>query len=139
MSTATRDTKIGTALPPTIKFIDQPMIDRYGKINGDSNTIHYDKEFAQECGFPDTIAHGLMTFGFISEMMTRFFGKGWIKGGKMEMSFIEPVHPGDSITTRGSIKERMAEGSGLRLIVEIWCENQEGKRVISGEASALVN
>ena len=138
MTMAAKDIEIGLKLSETVKTIDQNMIDCYGKLNGDSNTIHYDKEVAQQYGFPDTIAHGLMTFGFLSEVMTLAFGKGWVVGGRINLSFIAPVHPGDTITARGAIKEKAAEGEGVRVTVEIWCENQTGNKVLAGDASALL-
>ena len=138
MDTATRETEIGINLPEVTKAIDQPMIDRYGVLNGDINTIHYDKEFAQKCGFQDTIAHGLMTFGFVSEVMTRFLGRGWVNGGAINLTFIAPVHPGDTITTKGKVKEKHAEGEVIRVVAEVWCEKQNGEKVLVGEASGLV-
>jgi 3-hydroxybutyryl-CoA dehydratase len=139
MSMATRETDVGEKLPTVTKSIDQPMIDGYGKLNGDNNLIHYDKEFARSCGFPDTIAHGLMTFGFISEVMTCFLGRGWVCAGVVSLTFIAPVHPGDTITAAGRVKERVPEGDALRLVAEVWCENQNGVRVLTGEASGLVD
>ncbi len=139
MGLAAKETKVGDELPVTTKSIDQTMIDSYGKLNGDSNLIHYDRDFARKCGFPDTIAHGLMTFGFISEIMTRFFGRGWVSGGKIKMIFVAPVHPGDTISAKGKVKGKAPEGEALRVVVETWCENQKGERVLVCEASGLVS
>jgi acyl dehydratase len=138
MIVATRDTAIGTALPSLSKDICQSMIDRYGRVNGDSNLMHYDRAFARARGYRDAIAHGLMTFAFVSEMLGRYFGPCWTRGGKVRVKFIAPVYPGDTITTGGRVTGSQAEGDRQRLIVDVWCENQEGQPVLVGEASAVV-
>lgn len=138
MTLATREITVGTELPVATKTISQPMIDRYGRLNGDNNLMHYKKEFAQQYGFRDTLAHGLMTFGFISEVMTQFLGRGWVSHGKVNVAFVAPVHPGDTVTAGGRVKEKVPEGESFRLVVEIWCENQDGRRVVVGEASGLI-
>ncbi len=139
MTAAPSEIAVGSELTPTTKAISQDVINRYGKLNGDNNIIHYDGDFARQHGYRDAIAHGMMTFGLISEMMTRFLGKGWVSGGKIEIILVAPVYSGDTITARGKVKEKVSEGDALRLVVETWCENQDGERVLLGEASGLVS
>ncbi len=138
MALATRDTTAGTILPTVSKQISQAMIDNYGRVNGDNNLIHYDRAFAQARGFRDTIAHGLMTLAFVSEMLGQYFGPRWAQGGKVRVKFIAPVYPGDTITACGRVTASRPEADGQRLTVEVWCENQDGQRVLVGEASACV-
>ena len=138
MAMATRDTAVGTHLPNISKSISQPMIDQYGKVNNDTNLMHYDRAFAQQHGYRDAIGHGLMTFAFASEMLGQYFGPQWTLGGKVRIKFIAPVYPGDTITTGGQVTDSHAETDGPRLTVDIWCENQDGEPVLVGEANALV-
>jgi 3-hydroxybutyryl-CoA dehydratase len=138
MALATREAEVGTALPAVSKSISQPMIDQYGRVNDDTNLMHYDSDFARTRGYRDAIAHGLMTFAFASEMLGQYFGPQWAQGGKVRIKFIAPVYPGDTITTGGRVTAIDPEGAGKRLTVDVWCENQDGQPVLVGEASAMV-
>lgn len=73
----------------------QAMIDRYGRINGDNDIIHYDHDYAVERGFRGTLNHGMMTMGYIAELGARKFGKDWFTGGEIYVKWINPVCPGD--------------------------------------------
>ncbi|MBI2849072.1 MAG: MaoC family dehydratase [Chloroflexi bacterium] len=126
---------VGDELAPVQKTITQEKINAYAEASGDFNPIHIDPEFARNTIFGGTIAHGLLTLAYISEMMTRAFLKGWLKGGKLSVTFIAPVRPGDTIITRGKVLEKSTEG-GPTVVCEVHCENQKGARVAQGKASA---
>jgi acyl dehydratase len=70
-------------------------------------------------------------------MMTAFLGEGFVKGGKMSVKFIKPVLAGDTLTMNGRVREKLPEGSRTRIVVEFWCENQDGVKTMVGEASGL--
>ncbi|GIX48579.1 MAG: hypothetical protein KatS3mg131_2790 [Candidatus Tectimicrobiota bacterium] len=138
MAIATRDTAIGSTLPSLSKHVTQAMINAYGQVNGDRNLIHYDGDYARARGFRDAIAHGLLTFAFVSEMLARYFGPRWTQGGKVRVKFTAPVYPGDVVTAGGQVTASRPHGDGQFLTVEVWCDTQDGRRVLVGEASAVV-
>ena len=129
--------KEGDQLSPISKNITQEKVNQYAEASGDFNPLHIDPEFAKTTFYGGTIAHGLLSLAYISELMTKSFARGWLTGGKMTVSFLAPVRPGDTITARGVVKKKIEE-SGQRVVVcEVYCENQKGEKVISGEASAI--
>lgn len=129
--------KEGDELVAVRKEVTQEKINQYAEASGDLNPLHIDPEFGKTTFYGGTIAHGLLTLAYISEMMAKSFPKGWLAGGKFTASFLAPVRPGDTITTRGIVK-RKKEEEGQRVVVcEVFCENQKGERVVAGEASAL--
>jgi acyl dehydratase len=75
---------------------------------------------------------------YISEMLTKLFRDGWRRGGKINVAFIGPVYPGDTISSSAIVKEKVPEGQRQRLVLEVWSENQAGRRVTVGTASGLV-
>ncbi|HWN16292.1 MAG TPA: MaoC family dehydratase, partial [Candidatus Dormibacteraeota bacterium] len=75
---------------------------------------------------------------YVSEMMTRLLGAGFVKGGTLSMAFIKPVYAGDRLTVHGVVKETRREGSGTRVVVEVWCQNQDEEKTAVGTASGLV-
>lgn len=129
---------VGDELPSIPKEITQEKINRYADASGDYNPIHIDPEFAQKTMFKGTIGHGLMTLAYLSEMMTRYLGEGWISGGNMEVTFLAPTRPGKSYTTQGKVVEKREE-AGARLVeCEVWCEDAEGNKVVSGKTIGKV-
>ncbi|MDP2662757.1 MAG: MaoC family dehydratase [Dehalococcoidia bacterium] len=127
----------GDELSPVSKKITQEKVNQYAEASGDFNPLHIDPEFAKTTFYGGTIAHGLLSLAFISEVMTKAFAKGWLAGGKLTVSFLAPVRPGDDITARGIVKKKKEEGGQRMVVCEVFCENQRGEKVISGEASAL--
>ena len=137
MSTIAADTAApGVALPPLVKEISQRKIDVYSGVKPYS--IHTDEAWARKKGFRAPLAQAMMSTAYVSELMTRFVGSGFVKGGTLSMVFIKPVFVGDRLTVHGVVKERQAEGSATRVSVEVWCENQDGEKTAVGTASGLI-
>lgn len=129
--------KEGDELPPVRKEVTQEKINQYAEASQDFNPLHTDLEFAKTTPFGGTVAHGLLSLAYISEMMTRSFARGWLAGGKLTVSFLAPVRPGDIVTARGVVKGKREEEGRRVVVCEVFCETQKGERVVSGEASAL--
>jgi acyl dehydratase len=79
----------------------------------------------------------MMSTAYVSEMMPRLLGAGFVKGGTLSMAFIKPVYAGDRLTVHGVVKETRPEGAGTRVVVEVWCQNQHGEKTAVGTASGL--
>ena len=75
----------------------QAMIDRYGRINGDNDIIHYDHDYAVARGFRGTLNHGMMTLGYMADMGARSYGADWLYRGELKVKWIDPVCPGDNL------------------------------------------
>jgi 3-hydroxybutyryl-CoA dehydratase len=135
--TMTTDTiAIGQTLPALVKDIAQRKIDAYSTVR--ARSIHTDEAWARAKGFKAPLAQGMMSTAYVSEMMTAFLGEGFVKGGTLSMAFIQPVYVGDRLTVHGVVKEKRAEGAATRVVVEVWCENQDGERTAAGTASGLI-
>lgn len=128
--------EIGAELPPLTKTIQQRQIDCYSGVR--PNSIHTDPEWARRKGFRAPLAQAMMSTAYVSQLMTQFAGQGFVKGGKMSVSFIKPVIVGDTLTVRGRVKSREPEAGGkVRVTVEVWCENQDGVKTMVGTASGV--
>ena len=44
----------------------------------------------------------------------------------------------DKITTNGIVREKVTKDDAVKLILDVWCENQHGERVVLGTATGLV-
>ena len=130
-------TSAETELPPLVKQLTQEKINRYADASGDHNPLHIDPEFAKNTMYGGTIAHGMLTLAYVSEMMTRAFGKGWRAGGKLEINFLGPVRPGDTVTAKGKVTEKTEDNGQRTVRCDVWVENPKGDKVIAGWASAV--
>ena len=126
---------VGQALPSLVKEMTQRRIDVYSGVR--PRSIHTDEAWAHQKGFRTTLAQGMMSTAFASEMMTRLLGAGFVRGGTLSMAFIKPVYAGDRLTVHGVVKETRPEGGRTRVVVEVWCQNQHGEKTAVGTASGL--
>jgi hypothetical protein len=113
-------------------------LDMCMKFSGPHKNYHNDKEFALKLGFPDIVVEGMMSTCFLSEMLTRRFGGGWIAGGKMNVNLVNIAWQSDVLTCRGFVRELSPEGERQRAHLDIWAEKEDGTKVTIGTASALV-
>jgi acyl dehydratase len=126
---------VGDELPTREKPIEQRRIDCYSPVRPKS--IHTDAEWARAKGFRGPLAQAMMSTAYVSQLMVEFAGEGFVKGGRMSVSFIKPVVVGDKLTVHGRVKSREDEADTTRVTVEVWCENQDGVKTMVGTASAL--
>ena len=124
----------GKTLPELVKKISQESINNYAEATGDFNPIHVDEAFAKDTPFKGTIAHGFYILGFLSELMTRQFGKAWISGGSLDVRFKKPVKPGDTIVVRAKLVDRETVNNQIQLVFDVIWENHKKEPVITGKA-----
>jgi 3-hydroxybutyryl-CoA dehydratase len=112
------------------KTVSETDIYLYAGITGDFNPAHVNEDYAKNTFFKARIAHGMLTAGFISAIIANQLpGPGTIYL-KQELSFLAPVHIGDTITARVEILEVNAEKNRVRL--KTTCSNQNGVTVLDG-------
>ncbi len=117
-----------------VKHITQEKIKLYAEASGDFNPIHVDESFAAKTPLGGTIAHGMLSLAYVSEMMTLAFGQSWLSGGKLRAKFKEPARPGDTLTINCKVDciERQDDVSYANCNFE--CRNQKGETIVAGEA-----
>jgi acyl dehydratase len=124
----------GPALPALEKPITLAMCQAF---SGPHRNYHNDREMAQALGFPDIVVQGMMSICFVSELMTRAFGAGWLAGGKLDVRLVNVVWGGDTLGVRGREREVAPEGDVERVTCDVWCEKADGTKTLVGTASAL--
>jgi len=80
--------------------IEQMYVFSFGVPN-----IHTDRAIAQEMGLPAPIAQGLMSTGYLSQLLVNFFGADWFESGWISHAFVNSVFAGDTLTVQGKIRE----------------------------------
>ena len=126
------------SLPELVRSVTQDQINRYAGVSGDYNPVHLDAEFASHSAFGRIVVHGMLVLAFISEMLTKEFGKDWLDSGRLKVRFRAPVYPGDQVVTFGEVKGITNDEGGNRVNCTVGCRKVDGEDVIMGEASLLV-
>src|SRR5712692_7662445 len=124
----------GEQIPPLHKTVTLEMCQAF--YAGPKN-YHNDLEAARAWGFKDVVIGGPMSLCFLSEFMTRRFGKGWYVGGHLDVKLVDVLWPNEPLTIGGVIRERVPEGHATRAVADVWCEKADGTKTIVGTASAL--
>ncbi len=105
----------------------------------DGANIHTDDALAQKAGFLRRIAPGVQTYSFLTEMMSRFFGKSWLTGGKMNVKFIHPLLIGEDICCKGEITKIVPNKDNRGIAkIDLQCKNPRGNVVSVGNAEGIV-
>jgi len=125
----------GQCLGPLRRVVTQRQIDVYSGVR--PRSIHTDEEWARAKGFRTTLAQGMMSTAYVSELMTRSVGEGFVVGGRMDVRFLRPVLAEDVLAVEGEVTALTREGDRTRIHVEVTCQNQAGQRTLAGSASGL--
>ncbi|MDD6160357.1 MAG: MaoC family dehydratase [Oscillospiraceae bacterium] len=117
------------------KTVTETDIILYAGISGDFNPAHINAESAKDSMFGQRIAHGMLSAGFISNVLgMQLPGPGTIYMGQ-ELRFVKPVYIGDTVTATATVIERNEEKNRLKL--ETVVTNQRGEKVITGTATVM--
>ena len=117
------------------KTVTETDIIMYAGISGDFNPAHINAEAAKDSMFGQRIAHGMLSAGFISNVLgMKLPGPGTIYMGQ-ELKFLKPVYIGDTVTATATVTERIEEKNRLKL--ETVVTNQKGETVITGFATVM--
>ena len=124
----------GEEVAPLVRPITLAMCQAF---SGPEKNYHTDRDMARALGFPDVVVQGMLSVCFVAELMTHAFGIGFVRAGKLDVRLVNVVWPDDVVTTRGKVRDEVAEGSRRRVHLDVWCEKRDGTKTIVGTASAL--
>ncbi len=112
---------VGASIGELTQAVDQSMINAYADASGDINPLHIDPEFAKTTFFGRTIAHGLLTLAFVSRVLSAWNWQGWAYGGELNVSFLGPVYPGDTVRVSGDIEQIEKREDGVYARCQLVC------------------
>ncbi len=128
---------LGVLGPP--RTISQHQLNAYTDASGDRNPLHLDPAFAEGTQFGGVIAHGMLTLGFVGELMASIFGRSWLDTGGLNVRFRGPAHLGDRVRAWCKVSkpsnEKSGSGDGL-VVCSIGVFNEgTGEELITGTAT----
>jgi 3-hydroxybutyryl-CoA dehydratase len=136
-----RTFSVNDAVPPLVKPMTQEAINLFEGSSGRAGPSQFtDEETARHTlGTRGTVASGRMSLTFALELLRRYFGADvFNRGGTVDLRFLRPVRPGDTITFSGRVLGVTREANGSRVSVEVTATNQKGETTGTGSGSCLV-
>ena len=125
MKTYFEDVEVGSSIPELKKGpIERIQLVKYAGASGDYNPIHVDEPYAKSAGYPSVFAHGMLSMGFVGQLLTDWAGLGNLR--EFGVRFRAITWPGDVITCKGVIKDKRQEGGSNLVDLEVWAENEKG-------------
>ena len=130
-----KELEIGQSASYT-KTITETDVYLYAGISGDANPVHINEVYAKDSIFKGRVVHGMLSASLISTVLGMHLpGPGSIYA-KQDLKFLAPVHFNDTITATCTVKEKIEDRN--RVIMDCVVTNQDGVKVISGEATIIV-
>ncbi len=96
----------GAILEGSPKHVNEAMCMAF---SGPGENYHTDRESARALGFPDIVVQGMMPICFLSELLTREFGRGWLAGGKTDLRLVNVLWCGETVRARAQLTGQTAE------------------------------
>lgn len=103
----------------------------FANASGNLNPMHLPKEDGDGDGQPEAVAPGMWVASLISAVLgCELPGPGTLYHSQT-LRFVGRAHAGDTLTTRVRLTSK---GPGCRVTFDTWVENQDGLRILEGEA-----
>ena len=111
-------------------------VEAFAKLTGDYNPLHLNKEFARRTAYKKPVVYGMLSASFISTIIgMKIPGPGALWTSQ-SLEFLHQVYVGDELTIRAQVKQISI--ATRTLIIGIETYNQNGEKIISGEATARI-
>ena len=127
----TRSFSIGDEVSPLSKIVTQTAINLFEKSGGAEGPSQFTDEATARgvLGTSGTVASGRMSLTFASELMRRYFGtEVYNRGGMIELRFLRPVRPGDTVTFTGKVTGLAKVTNGRSSGIRCGCKEGDGSR-----------
>jgi acyl dehydratase len=137
----TRSFTVGDQVPPLSKTMTQEAINLFEKSGGKTGPSQFtDEKTARDTlGTSGTVASGRMSLTFATELLRRYFGADFYnRGGMVELRFLRPVRPGDTVTFTGNVTGITKVTNGGRVAVDVTATNQKGDVTAVGNGACIV-
>lgn len=129
------DVKEGQELPEIKIKPDKQQLVKFAAGSGDFNPLHFDENFPmlKAMGISDNIIHGRFKYAQVGRLVFAFAGyKGRVK--KFGVSYRGMDLINTNVTVKGVVTAKRQEGGENLVDLDVWTENDEGKKTTPGTA-----
>ena len=137
MSTDWKTLKAGDVLPShDVGPITRTVLALYAGGSGDHNPMHIDSDFVKKGGMPDVFAHGMLSMGYLAQLLTQRTRPEKIRSYGVRFAAITPVNA--AVTCHGKVVETFEADGEQRVRVELHTITDKGLVTLQGEAVVAV-
>lgn len=131
------EVKAGDVLPSKkIGPITRTDIVKYAGASWDFNPVHHDEPFAKRARSGSIIAHGMMTLGHLSSLVTGYLGT--VNFDKYAGRLVEVARAGDTLTLEGKVTSVAPAASGGQVVIAVTATKQSGEVVAQAVVTATL-
>ncbi len=125
------DVQIGDKIPKLVKpMVTHLQLVRYAGASGDFNPLHTDPKIGEMLGMGGIIAHGMLTMGFVGQMLSDYVGPTALR--KFGVRFKGMTRLDDVITCTGTITEKAQIDGEARITGKVQAVDQNGDVKVAG-------
>jgi acyl dehydratase len=136
MAVTWKSIKEGDALPELRKQPGVSDLVRYSAGSGDFNPLHHDYNFPQSKQLGTIIVHGRYKYASLGELVSDWLGhNGRIR--KISCQYRGMDFPDKPFVCRGTVTAKREENGRKIAELEVWTENEEGKKTTPGRATVV--
>lgn len=106
-----------------------------GRIHTQPPTIHDDDDYARKNGLPGIIADGMISTNWIQGLLCDLFGAAVASRSRLRTKYIAPVYEDQIVIAVARVTTvAQTEAGGQSYALDVWCEDDTGKKLTVGEA-----
>lgn len=134
MSVTWDSIKDGDELPVLKKKPTVTQLVKYAAGSGDFNPLHHDYNFPQSKLIGSIIVHGRFKYAALGELVSNWLGhSGRIR--KISCQYRGMDFPDRELTCGGKVIRKWEDGGRKLVDLQLWTENDEGKKTTPGTAT----
>ncbi len=123
----------GDTLPELRKKPGVTQLVKYAAGSGDFNPLHHDYAFPQSKAIGSIILHGRFKYASLGELVSNWLGHE-ARIRKISCQYRGMDFPDREMVCRGTVRRKWEEKGEKLVELEVWTENDEGKRTTPGGA-----
>tara|TARA_B100000470_G_C19625496_1_gene317380 strand:- start:154 stop:570 length:417 start_codon:yes stop_codon:yes gene_type:complete len=121
---------VGDEIPVlTTPLVSRHTLALYCGASGDHNPIHVDLDFAKSSGLDDVIAHGMLSAGYLAQMLTNWIPQSALRSFNNRFTAMTQI--GDTVTCSGKIVEKFEKDGEKFVRLELYTNTPQAQTIVA--------
>lgn len=100
--------------------------------------LHTDLKAANAAGLAAVVASGTQWEGYLVGFLVELFGTHWFRHGELDIKIPRSVKIDETLQPKARLERHELQGGHVRIVLGVWCENQDGEQVMVGSAACTL-